>query len=69
MNDQLTAQQLRDKTPQALQALLHELHKERFTLRMKQPTGEVKTHRFKQIRRMIARVKTCLTQLEIHNEN
>ncbi len=67
MNDSLTAAQLREKSPEDLKVLLGDLYKERFTLRMCMAAGEIKTHRFRSIKRMIARIKTCLAE-EVRND-
>lgn len=49
-----------------LNAKCNELYKERFSLTMQLKSGQegVKTHRLKQIRRDIARIKTALGQVE-----
>lgn len=42
-----------------------ELYKEKFSLMMQAKTGQaVKSHRFKQIRQEVARIKTALGQIE-----
>ena len=54
---------LRKKSPAELEAHLVELHKERFSLRMQQATGQLaKTHETRRVRREIARVNTLLGQ-------
>ena len=55
--------ELKNKSAAELKKSLLELLKEQFTLRMQKKLSEVKsTHRFKQIRREIARIKTYLNQ-------
>ena len=55
--------ELRKKSAAELEAHLVELHKERFSLRMQQATGQLaKTHDTRRVRREIARVNTLLGQ-------
>ena len=55
--------ELRQKSEKELLASLLELMQERFNLRMQLGSGAVvKTHRFKQIRQSIARIKTLLNE-------
>ena len=55
--------ELREKDAPGLHAELLELLKEQFNLRMQANTGQLaQTHRFKQIRRDIARIKTVLNE-------
>lgn len=52
---------LREKSSEALNAHLGELHKESFALRMQKATGQLaKTHESRRVRREIARVNTLL---------
>jgi large subunit ribosomal protein L29 len=51
----------RGMTPDQLQDRLLELKKEQFNLRFQQATGQLeKTHRVRELRRDIARIKTIL---------
>ncbi|MEE3002763.1 MAG: 50S ribosomal protein L29 [Pseudomonadota bacterium] len=55
---------LRKKTKSDLIKDILELRKEHFNLRMQLGAGEkVKTHRFKQIRTTIARIKTVIAEV------
>jgi len=55
--------QLREKSADALNTHLGELHKESFALRMQKATGQLaKTHEARRVRREIARVNTLLGQ-------
>ena len=55
--------ELRAKSADELKAHLVELHKEQFSLRMQQATGQLaKTHETRRVRREIARVNTLLGQ-------
>ncbi|MFD0737711.1 50S ribosomal protein L29 [Lysobacter koreensis] len=55
--------QLREKSAEALQAHLTDLHKESFALRMQKATGQLaKTHEARRVKREIARVNTLLSQ-------
>ena len=57
----MNTKELRKKSPAELEAHLVELHKERFSLRMQQATGQLaKTHEARRVRREIARVNTLL---------
>ena len=57
---------LRKKTSEELQALLLDLNRERFNLRMQQGSGQLaKPSQMKTVRRQIARVKTILTEMEV----
>lgn len=59
----MKAQELRDKTPAELKEIKMDLLKEQLSLRMKDKSDEpLKTHRFKVIRRSIARIKTILNE-------
>ena len=54
---------LRKKTKAELIADVISLRKEQFNLRMQAGSGAtVKTHRFKEIRRLIARIKTVIAE-------
>lgn len=54
--------ELREKSVDALKAELLELLKEQFNLRMQKGGEMSKTHRFKFVRRDIARIKTILNE-------
>lgn len=55
--------ELRNKKTDELQMLLHELLDEQFKMRMQKVMGQMEnTHRFKEIRQDIARVKTVLNE-------
>ena len=57
------ADALRAKTPDELKAQLIDLKKEQFNLRMQLSTGQLnESHKVKQTRRNIARIKTVLNQ-------
>lgn len=59
----MSAQELRDKTPDQLREELASLKKEQFNLRFQKATGQLeKTARVKQVRRDIARIKTIARQ-------
>lgn len=59
----MKATELKTKSKAELQALLISLLEEQFQLRMQKGVVEsLKTHRFKAVRRDIARVKTFLNQ-------
>lgn len=59
----MTAQELKDKTPEALREQLLALKKEAFNLRFQQATGQIaSTARMRAVRRDVARVKTVLNQ-------
>ncbi len=54
---------LRGKKPEELQVTLHELLDEQFKMRMQKVMGQTaETHRFKELRKNIARVKTVLNE-------
>ena len=60
----MKATELRQKTKAELQAMLIELSRERFTLRMQKATGQLsKSDQVKKVRRDIARIQTVLTQM------
>ena len=59
----MKAQELREKSVEALQEQLFELRREQFNLRMQKATGQLsQVHLLKQTRRQIAQVKTVLNQ-------
>lgn len=62
----MKASELREKTDSDLQQEIESLLREQFNLRMQRGTGQtVKTHRFKDIKKTVARIKTILTQREL----
>ena len=59
----MSAQELRDKTPDQLREELETLKKESFNLRFQQAPGQMEnTARMKVVRRQAARVKTVLNE-------
>jgi large subunit ribosomal protein L29 len=59
----MSAQELRDKTPDQLREELETLKKESFNLRFQQATGQLEnTARMQVVRRQAARVKTILNE-------
>ncbi|MGD2132191.1 MAG: 50S ribosomal protein L29 [Maricaulaceae bacterium] len=63
MADKLTSEDVRQMTPDQLQDKLLSLKKEQFNLRFQQASGQLeKTHRVRQVRRDIARIKTVLAE-------
>ena len=59
----MKASEWREKSVDELQAALGDELKAQFKLRMQQATGQLsETHKVKQTRRNIARIKTALTQ-------
>ncbi len=59
----MSAQELRDKTPDQLRDELTALKKEAFNLRFQQATGQIEnTARMRSVRRDAARVKTILIE-------
>lgn len=59
----MSAQELRDKTPDQLRDELTALKKEAFNLRFQQATGQIEnTARMRTVRRDAARVKTILNE-------
>ncbi len=59
----MTGAELREKSPQELQAELMRLRKEQFSLRMQRASGQLgQQHLMKETRRDIARVKTIMTE-------
>ncbi|ASF45510.1 50S ribosomal protein L29 [Methylovulum psychrotolerans] len=60
----MKATELRQKTQAELQAMLLELSRERFNLRMQKATGQLsKSDQVRKVRRDIARIQTVLTQM------
>jgi large subunit ribosomal protein L29 len=59
----MKSNELRDKTSEELEAALIEELKQQFNLRMQLSTGQLnESHKVKQTRRNIARIKTVLNQ-------
>ena len=59
----MSAQELRDKTPDQLRDELASLKKEAFNLRFQQATNQLEnTARMRSVRRDVARVKTILNE-------
>ena len=59
----MNVSEMKDKSVDELNEELLNLKKEQFTLRMQQGSGQLgQTHRLKEVRRDIARVKTVLTE-------
>ena len=59
----MSAQELRDKTPDQLREELISLKKEQFNLRFQAATGQIENPaRMKTVRREVARVKTVLNE-------
>ncbi len=59
----MTGAELREKSPQELQAELMRLRKEQFGLRMQRASGQLgQMHLLKEARREIARVKTIMQE-------
>ena len=57
----MKANELRDKSVDELNGELKELYREQFNLRMQRGIGQMsQSHRFKAVRRDIARIKTIL---------
>jgi large subunit ribosomal protein L29 len=64
----MEAKELRDKKTEELQAMLLDLRKEQFSLRMQQGTGQTsRPHLFDNLRKDIARVKTVLNETKSGN--
>jgi large subunit ribosomal protein L29 len=60
----MKADELRQKTTQELNALLFELAREQFNLRMQKGTGQLsKPDQVKKVRRDIARIHTVLNEM------
>ncbi|MAZ38526.1 MAG: 50S ribosomal protein L29 [Legionellales bacterium] len=59
---------LKNKSEAELQQEITSLLKEQFNLRMQRGSGQpIKSHRFKEIRKMVARIKTILHTQKIEN--
>lgn len=59
----MKATELREKSVEELNTVLKEQLKEQFTLRMKKTTGQLtETHKIKEVRVNIARLKTVLNE-------
>ena len=59
----MKAKDLREKSVEELQSTLGEEQEAQFKLRMQQATGQLtETHKVKETRRNIARLKTVITQ-------
>ncbi len=59
----MKASELREKSVEELNQQLVELRKEQLNLRMSQATGQLgETHKVREVRRDVARVKTVLAQ-------
>jgi large subunit ribosomal protein L29 len=59
----LKANEIRQKGRAELQQLILDLRREQFNLRMQRGSGQqVKTHRVRELRREIARIKTVMNE-------
>jgi large subunit ribosomal protein L29 len=59
----MNVSEMKEKSVDELNDALIELKKEQFTLRMQLGSGQLsETHRLKEVRRDVARVKTILTE-------
>ncbi|HBC55674.1 MAG TPA: 50S ribosomal protein L29 [Gammaproteobacteria bacterium] len=59
----MDAKELREKSLNDLQTEKQSLLREQFNLRMQRATGQLnQTHRFKQIRREVARINTIMNE-------
>lgn len=59
----MKATELKDKSVEELNVTLHELLQDQFKLRMEKATGQMtETHKMRELRRNIARVKTIINQ-------
>ena len=64
----MKAVELRQKNPEELDALILELLREEFNLRMQKGTGQLgKPSEMKRVRRTIARVKTVIAEMAAGN--
>ncbi|MCK5433502.1 MAG: 50S ribosomal protein L29 [Gammaproteobacteria bacterium] len=64
----MEAAELRKKKPEELDALVFELLREQFNLRMQKGSGQLsKPSEMKRVRREIARVKTVITEMATGN--
>ena len=60
--------ELRQKKPEELDALILELLREQFNLRMQKGSGQLsKPSEMKRVRRTIARVKTVIAEMTVGN--
>jgi large subunit ribosomal protein L29 len=60
----MKADELRQKSKDELNALLIELSKESFNLKMQKATRQLtKSHQIKKVRRDVARIQTVLTEM------
>jgi large subunit ribosomal protein L29 len=60
----MTSAELRQKKPEELRALLGQLGREQFNLRMQKGTGQLsRPSRLPEVRREIARIRTLLAQM------
>jgi large subunit ribosomal protein L29 len=63
---ELKVADMRDRTPDQLRDELTKLRKEQFNLRFQKATGQLeKTSRVRQVRRLIARIETVLSEKAI----
>ena len=59
----MKANELREKSVEELNQQLIELRKEQLSMRLQAATGQLgETHKVRQVRRDVARIKTVLTQ-------
>lgn len=66
----MKVKELRDKSNEELAHELRELSAEVFNLRSRRITGQLdKPHRFKEIRKTVARIKTILNERELKPSN
>lgn len=64
----METEELRKKNPEELDALILELLREQFNLRMQKGSGQLsKPSEMKRVRREIARVKTVITEMATGN--
>ena len=64
----METEELRKKNPEELDALVLELLREQFNLRMQKGSGQLsKPSEMKRVRREIARVKTVITEMATGN--
>jgi len=64
----MKAVELKQKKPEELDALMLELLREQFNLRMQKGTGQLsKPSEMKRVRRTIARVKTIIAEMAASN--
>jgi len=66
----MKASELKEKSAQELQDILHDLRKEQFNLRMQQGTGQLsRPHQMQQVKKDIARVHTVMNQAKAGGES